>query len=54
MMTVASIVIGLFAAAWVAFKPLAFRLLPQDFVGPDGWYYDTRQGKGIFDWRRRA
>ncbi|KMW58739.1 hypothetical protein AIOL_003718 [Candidatus Rhodobacter oscarellae] len=54
MLTAAATLTCACVAAWFVFKPLAFRLLPQEFAGPDGWYYDTRARKGIFDWPGKA
>lgn len=54
MMMTSFTMLGLGVAAWFGLKPLAFRVLPDDFAGPDGWYFDSKNRRGIFDWGRRG
>lgn len=33
----------------IGLRSLMIRFLPEDFSGPDGWYFDSKRRKGIFD-----
>lgn len=48
--------VGIAFVAWLALEPALFRLLPRldrlmpnDLIGPDGWFSDPSNKSGIFD-----